>query len=310
MAITRPDVAVAPQKDGGLDVELIKKHHRKLQVQIDRLLAPPYPMMKLQVQGSHADRKLVLKPFSITLSDGASGSASFTWDFQSAPPPFSASVHTVRFPVSLARIFLPLEYSVLDQGLLTMDANVQGEGANWEALKPNLKGDAQVELQQASLENMPAVASFLKAAAKHFPSEVGQARAHSLSGRFTIGEGRITTEDTLLSSDSLKLLLRGDFSWDQRLSAQVQFTGKTEMIEKTQFKIGSVQVGGANLIAIGKTESGWTTLPGFLPIKGTINEAEPDWQSWLIGSGLGAGKQAIQGMIENLIKVKEKKARE
>ncbi len=210
------------------------------------------------------------------------------------------------FPLSLFKRWAPPNFHPLLSGLLTskiaLTSSPSAPGTN-----PSLDGSADIRISGASFEALPASQAFLKSAASVVSPELANARFTDLTGTLHAAKGVWNTTNLKLEGDTLHLGLSGSVNPAGPLDLRVQFAGRTDMLERAQIKMGNTVVTGGTLGQFGKTEAGFTTLPGSLPVRGELpDKIQADWNGWLASFGFGAIHSQVQDLFKGLLK-KEKK---
>lgn len=179
-------------------------------------------------------------------------------------------------------------------GAISGEASCAGDGG-WRP--ETLHGKGQFTWSGASAEKFPTIRSFLKSAAKRVTSELADCHVSGMAGGFEVAGGDWHSKDLSFSGDTMKLWFVGGVDHEGRIEGEARFAGKTDMMQRSRVRLGTIEVGGMTFVAFGKADGEFTVLPGSLPVRGSIHgDLEADWDGWLRSVGLGS----LSGLIENL----------
>lgn len=206
---------------------------------------------------------------------------------------WAADITALDFPAAVAIPLIPDSEEYLG-GAITGQAHCTGE-LDWRA--DTLDGLGRFSWVGLKAEKLPTVRSFLKTAAKRVTPELEACQISSLAGSFAVTDGDWQFQDLALSGDLVRLWFTGGVKRDGRIEGGARFAGKTDMMQRSRLRLGTIEVGGSTFVAFGKTEGEFTVLPGALPIRGDVRgDIEADWDGWLRSAGLGA----LSGLIKKL----------
>lgn len=206
---------------------------------------------------------------------------------------WAADVSARDFPAKIAIPFVggPTEY--LD-GIITGEAHCSGE-RGWRL--DTLDGLGRFSWAGVKAEKFPPIRSFLKTAAKRVTQEIEACQIANLSGGFAVADGDWQFKEFAISGDLVRLWFTGAVKRTGRIEGETRFAGKTDMMQRSRLRLGTIEVGGATFVAFGKTEGDFTILPGALPVNGDFGgDLVADWDGWLRSAGLGA----LSGLIQKL----------
>jgi hypothetical protein len=285
-----------------------KPQERAMEVQIslDCLRLPPYPDLKLDALTVWRNNILSVAPFEAALGEGTAV-GSLTWDVGTGRMPFRLLMKLQKWPLAP---FQPLVSEAARSGMtgdITLDLQADGETASSEAWDKAQRGRASLEWTHAQIEKTRPMRQLLDAVGRYFSNELASGPISLLRGNFEWGDGSIRTDNLRVEGDQLQLAASGKMDWDQSLSAEVTFSGKTETLQAADVRMGPVTVGGATFVTFGKNANGYTTLPGFLPVRGKVpDQITADWEGWLASIGVDSATQTLQGFLQNLLPPKGK----
>ncbi|MBX7158208.1 MAG: AsmA-like C-terminal region-containing protein [Verrucomicrobiae bacterium] len=278
-----------------------KNVDRKVVCSAEKLFLPPYPQAKIRFTWHQEGKKFTWDPLEIQMGEGTIN-GNWTGAVAGNFSPFELNLKSHNLRLEPFQNFVKPETKPYLQGLLDADIALKGAGSQWAILQKTLNGKINLKNQEAHLELIPATQSFLRSAARYVSPELANTKFDSVSGDFSIGNGRVKTENMKLQGDLMRLAMQGKLDFDQDLNLTVVFTGKKDVLERAQVKVGDFQIGGGIFVSLGKTENGYTTLPGQLPVRGKLpNEVKAEWEKWLISIGQKAAPTAVQDLLNQFL---------
>lgn len=279
----------------------LKNVDRKVAFIAEKFVLPPYPESKVNTTWHQQGKKFELSPLEIQMGEGTI-KGNWIGAVAGAAPPFEVNLDCRNVRLEPFQTLVKAEVKPYLQGLLNATIAVKGAGSQWAVLQETLQGKIDLETQDAHLELIPATQSFLQSAARYVSPQLAETKFHSVLGNFSVGKGKVKTEDMKLQGDLMRLAIQGELDFDQDLDLFVTFTGEKDVLEKAQVRVGDFQIGGGIFVSLGKTENGFTTLPGQLPVNGKLpDQVKADWEKWLLSVGKKAAPAALQDILGDLL---------
>ena len=278
-----------------------KNVDRKLTLNVKKFFLPPYPESQINSTWHQLGRNFSLAPFEVKIGEGIL-QGEWKGAVAGISPPFELNMTCQNLPLEPFQNLVKPEAKPYFQGLVNGRANLKGMGSQWETLQNTLEGKINLETKETRLELIPAAQSFLRSAAQYVSPELAQTKFDFVSGDFLVGSRKVKTNNLKLQGDLMRLAIQGELDFDQDIDLKVAFTGKKEVLERAQVKFGNFSIGGNTFITFGKTENGYTTLPGLLPVGGKLpDKVEADWEKWLLSIGASSVPTQLQNVINNFL---------
>jgi len=259
----------------------------EIDVKLDQAILPEARVGPVKISRfRYGPEGILLDPSSVEVQGGViRGSVVPTGG---AGRPLQVSLFIERFP--LGAILGPLIQDARGPvgGLADLKFTGQAAGAKLEDLQRTLSGQGNLRLEQAHLENLPAIARALQGAGALLGSAfVAGSEINSLAGAFQIAGTRITTEDLRTSGSALATGMRGSLDWSsQAIDFLVNLALTREAIQS------SGQLQGVMTQLVGTSSEFYTKIPGSATITGTL--ADPKVQ-------MDIGKMLAEGGINLLL---------
>lgn len=254
-----------------------------LQIQVSDSHLPRLGRGGVSAFAKTSDNHLILENADITLDTGgisARGRIIRTTDGLH-PEQFDLALKSVNLPA--LRDLLPPDAAPYLTGRLTLSLRYNHIPG---ATHPH--GEGSAEWFDARIHTVPPMRELLASASERLSLDLSRFNLESGTAQFHFADGLITAEEVHISGDTGHIEAAANYRPDtDQLEADVVLHLDTALLRRARFRLGNITIGGQTIITFGRQQDDLTTLPGTLPLRGTLRgKITPDWAAWLESAGI------------------------